>query len=390
MAEQLKGKRTALKGWVTRLTAQLTELCSDDRPDIEILADSITQLQSKLNNLDTVQSEIESKLPASELDADLEEAFNFKQKARLIKIKASSFLADGKVSNEGKSDGSVSGAKLPKIELPKFSGNILEWCSFQEQFDSVIHNNPQIKPLAKFSYLRSLLHGEALSCISGFSLTEANYSAARGLLIDRYNKTERITFAHIEELLTLSAPNRSSVTTLRSFEDRLLTHIRCLEVLGVGGKNYGVVLTPLILSRLPSDLRLEWARGGEGKESDLEYLLEFLHSEINRRERSQAFSESKLAPQVNVESRRPPAAAAALISSESRGKYCPLCPEQNHEIEKCRDFRNAPVSERWEMIRKAKLCFSCLSGEHFTSECDKQCKVCGRLGHHTFLHENKR
>ena len=92
MAEQLKGKRTALKGWVTRLTAQLTELCSDDRPDIEILADSITQLQSKLNNLDTVQSEIESKLPASELDADLEEAFNFKQKARLIKIKASSFL----------------------------------------------------------------------------------------------------------------------------------------------------------------------------------------------------------------------------------------------------------------------------------------------------------
>ena len=136
MAEQLKGKRTALKGWVTRLTAQLTELCSDDKPDIEILADSITQLQSKLNNLDTVQSEIESKLPASELDADLEEAFNFKQKARLIKIKASSFLADGKVLNEGKSDGSVSGAKLPKIELPRFSGNILEWCSFQEQFDS--------------------------------------------------------------------------------------------------------------------------------------------------------------------------------------------------------------------------------------------------------------
>ena len=88
---------------------------------------------------------------------------------------------------------------------------------------------------------------------------------------------------------------------------------------------------------------------------DLECLLECLHSEINRRERSQAFSESKLAPQVNVESRRPPAAATALISNESRGKYCLLCPGQIHEMEDCRDLRNASVSEGWEMIRKVKL-----------------------------------
>ena len=30
MTDQLKGKRTALKGWVTRLTKQLSDLCDSD------------------------------------------------------------------------------------------------------------------------------------------------------------------------------------------------------------------------------------------------------------------------------------------------------------------------------------------------------------------------
>ncbi|XP_014673255.1 PREDICTED: uncharacterized protein LOC106813592 [Priapulus caudatus] len=52
---------------------------------------------------------------------------------------------------------------------------------------------------------------------------------------------------------------------------------------------YGMFLTPIILSRLPSGLRMEWARDGEGHESDLEFLLAFLKKEIERRERSEVF-----------------------------------------------------------------------------------------------------
>ena len=187
MTDQLKGKRTALKGWVTRLTKQLTDLCDLDS-DTDTLTDCLSQLTTKLKTLDTVQAEIEGLLPTSEMEADVEEAFQFNQKASQVKIRVNSLLKcrEQKVSKGEK--GVVpqeSGAKLPKIELPRFGGNILEWCSFQEQFDAVIHNNPQIKPLTKFSYLRSLLHGDALNCIRGFSLTEANYTLARDLLIER-------------------------------------------------------------------------------------------------------------------------------------------------------------------------------------------------------------
>ena len=74
--------------------------------------------------------------------------------------------------------------------------------------------------------------------------------------------------------------------------DDLQAQTRSLDALGIDGDKYGVILTPLILSRLPQDIRLEWSREGKGHKSDLTFLLEFLQSEIQRRERSHVFKKS--------------------------------------------------------------------------------------------------
>ena len=75
----------------------------------------------------------------------------------------------------------------------------------------------------------------------------------------------------------------------RFMRNSILSRIRSLEVLGVSGSQYGVILTPMILAKLPSDIRLEWAHEGAGKEDGLDFLLTFLNLEIQRRERSQNF-----------------------------------------------------------------------------------------------------
>ena len=66
-------------------------------------------------------------------------------------------------------------------------------------------------------------------------------------------------------------------------------HIRSLDALDIKGDTYRVILTPLILTRLPQVIRMEWSRKSEGKESDLAYLLEFLETEIKTRERVETF-----------------------------------------------------------------------------------------------------
>jgi len=64
-------------------------------------------------------------------------------------------------------------------------------------------------------------------------------------------------------------------------QDELLLHIRSIEALGIAEDSYGAILTPLILSHLPEDVRIEWAKGCADKESDLSYLLTVLKEDID-------------------------------------------------------------------------------------------------------------
>ncbi|XP_063420794.1 uncharacterized protein LOC134706011 [Mytilus trossulus] len=71
---------------------------------------------------------------------------------------------------------------LPKLTLHNFSGNIIEWQSFWDSFESAVHMNPNLPDIQKFNYLKSQLGGEASHTIDGFALTNANYKEAINVL----------------------------------------------------------------------------------------------------------------------------------------------------------------------------------------------------------------
>ena len=143
-----------------------------------------------------------------------------------------------------------SDVKLPRLELPKFSGNLIEWQSFWDRFNALVDQS-DLPVISKFSYLQSLLNGEALSVIQGLALTTANYTIARDLLKDRFGRQEKIIFAHVQGLLNVSMPPRTKTSdyigSLWKLQDELLKHIRSLEGLDISGDQYGVVLTTVIL-----------------------------------------------------------------------------------------------------------------------------------------------
>ena len=232
------------------------------------------------------------------------------------------------------------------------------------QWGAAVDDNCELPDITKFSYLLSLLKSEARMAVQGLSLTAANYRTACDILGKRYGRPERIIilFSHLQELLTLSVPRKPNVTDLWRMYDDLQAHVRSLDALGISGEQYGVVLTPLILSRLTPELRLEWARDGEGHESDLLFLLDFLQREIERRERSRAFSgEGATAHDYRAFSREgatahdyrefsregattddgpstcsPVATASALHASIETGRTtCELCGRQGHTLERC-------------------------------------------------------
>ena len=66
--------------------------------------------------------------------------------------------------------GVVSGVELPKIEVPTFDGNILNWGMFWEQFRTTIHSGDYLTDAAKLTYLQHALRdGTAKNAIEGLT-----------------------------------------------------------------------------------------------------------------------------------------------------------------------------------------------------------------------------
>ena len=60
--------------------------------------------------------------------------------------------------------------KLPKLVIKEFDGNVLNWQTFWDQFESTIHSKININDIDKFSYLKSFLCPSAYETISGLAL----------------------------------------------------------------------------------------------------------------------------------------------------------------------------------------------------------------------------
>ena len=146
--------------------------------------------------------------------------------------------------------------KLPKLTLEKFRGGVTTFQSFWEQFNFTIHENTSIPETDKFNHLKSLLDGPAARVVQGLTLTSANYKHARELLEDRYGRAQVIISAHMDNLLKLNSYTSDKPHQLRYLYDQIRVQIRGLEALGVKTETYGQFLIPVIMSKLPTEIRL--------------------------------------------------------------------------------------------------------------------------------------
>ena len=154
-------------------------------------------------------------------------------------------------------------------------------------------NNSSLSKIDKFNYLKSLVEGNAASAIDGFALTADNYESAVKLLKDRFADPQIIISSHMEELLNLPAVcDIHKVSKIRQLYDSIETHIRSLRNLGIDSSSYGSLLVPLILSKIPEEIRLIVARNIEKNEWNIDKLLCTFKLELEARERDVAHSQN--------------------------------------------------------------------------------------------------
>ena len=136
----------------------------------------------------------------------------------------------------------------------------------------------------KFNYLNSLLEGEAKRSIQGLTLSESNYDSAVETLHERFGKPQQIISAHMDEIVKLPPSTSGRPSLLRFVYDKLSVHVRGLKSLGVSAEQYGSLLIPIVMSKLPDDVRLRNTKEEIWKIKD---LLETIKIEMRAREASE-------------------------------------------------------------------------------------------------------
>ena len=404
--------RKAAKGWVTRAATKLeTLLAREDVGSDEWRLEAViveSEFLKRLEALDAAQLVVEETLPDDKLMDDIDKSSLFRDSFTGLRARFRKGLTVDPESAPSSATHSAQ-MQLPKLALPTFDGDVRSWPMFWESFCACV-DQADLPEVSKLSYLRSLVKGEALTAISGLSLTGASYKAACDILCQRFGRPEKLIFMHIEALLNVKQCD------LQHLQDELLSHVRSLEGLGVEGEKFGVFLTPLVLSKLPEDVRLEWARGAEGKESDLSFLLEFLASEIARRERSGNYTQLDKSASAAGDTRRcstsqedhhtPPSGRpgrsarwdnrpgpatgggtrrrerpAAATALQMMTEACGFC-SGKHPSVKCSEWVGLNCRDRFSRVRVARLCFCCLGADHTARSCNVKCGYC-KGKHHT-------
>ena len=83
-------------------------------------------------------------------------------------------------------------------------------------FDTIVHENQQLRPVVKFGYLKSYLEGEPLKLVSNLMLTDSNYELALSQLTSRYSNHRIIAESHLEELFDAPKAFFGNGTSIRN------------------------------------------------------------------------------------------------------------------------------------------------------------------------------
>lgn len=287
---------------------------------------------------------------------------------------------------------------MPKIELKKFSGKLIDLLSWWSQFKK-IHEDDELHITDKFQYLIQSMAEKTrgYDIVHSFPASEENYPKVINALKERFGKKKLLTQVYIRELFQMGMNNLNKKTELTSMYDSLSCHIRALETLGVTLEQSTLFLYPMVESSLPDDTLIAWQRSSlyekDGSlesppKGELDYLLQFLQQEVERKEqRSLVKSGFLTEPGATSKDNKfalkrkdlSTPTAANLFNGQNKNSSCIFC-DKNHENKDCAKVEVWSIDDMKKRIQEKKGCLKCLKMGHMATKCRSfvKCHVCSQ------------
>lgn len=275
-----------------------------------------------------------------------------------------------------------SSIKLPKIELPVFSGNYSEWISFRDLFISLIHNNKSLDDVQKLHYLKTHLTGDAEGLLRHVAVTSGNYLVCWSQLETRYNNKKYLANCILKRFMNQKYLQVESSNGLKELLDTSNECLNALQNLGIKVDDWDILIIYILCQKLDSESRKQWETKISESPDELPKFKTF-QDFLEHRFRSLEFLDNKV--QRNMSSRSHSTKsyhASTFVTTHS----CLFC-QENHRLANCKKFGHQDIEARRKFVQTHNLCFNCMNANHSVYSCrqSNRCRFCSKK-HHTLLH----
>ena len=293
----------------------------------------------------------------------------------------------------------VSKNDLPTIEVPKFSGNLLDWSSFWVAFQSTIEDRTELSNTQRLHYLRQAITDPELQMLLHSPAETANfYTEVVDELKERFGKTREIHKLLSRTLADLSSPKYTRAD-LRKLADLVKGNINSMKAT----KQFDIesFLSSLVCSILPSRLQTSWAQHTKKEKTvpSIFKLLLFLREHAETLPAAGTTAPSNVADSTPSRKNGPKKSERRDTPQRPRGAHttspaasykweCTLCRPEKHPLHICPKWAAFSIAQRLGHIQSKSLCSNCLAGGHSTATCKStyRCRDCGQP-HHTTIHQ---
>lgn len=283
---------------------------------------------------------------------------------------------------------------LPKIELPKFSGNYDDWRSFHDLFLSMVGTNVGLPNVQKMHYLRTHLSGEAAKLIINIPVSEEMFPLAWETLVRRYENKRVLISSQLDKLFSIKRIQTKSSRELNTFISTVLESLGALKALGCSTEHWDPVLINQLSRLLDADTREDWEvkLGASTSYPTFKQFEEFLIGQARAWERlefhdGEKSGKSRSSRSLNHKADSSSRSLVAVTPKSTGEPFCQYC-KSKHYLSTCQEFMGLNSQRRRRFIVQHSLCFNCL-GSHMVNRCPstRRCKKCAKK-HHTSIHDS--
>lgn len=265
----------------------------------------------------------------------------------------------------------------------KFDGDLTKWKGFCDRFTAAIHENKDVDPSFKYTYLKNSLVGKAADTFGqGTESNAATYGEAWDRLNKVYNQKYLICRAHIQTLLSMpmhkGAPASEHLSTLVNTTHEQIRQLRSHDI---PIDQWDMLICAVLHERLPYETSRQWDLHRSSETPTATEMLEFLDKQVTAltglgnaapENLRITISNDRSRQQRNAGSSRLPSRSSTPSGTQTGQMYfpCEVCKTgKSHPLYECETFRLMNHNSKWDHVRRNQLCPNCFKRGHGKENC---------------------